>query len=100
MTKTNLLASDIRAYCAAHADAKQAARCTRYFKEGYDAWGLLDKNNPLWNEKQKEWLEKYSGMGLGGFLKLGDALFASGKYKEGALAIRFVAEYLKRHSPP
>ena len=86
------LVEEIRAYCAAHADAKQAARYARYFKEGYDAWGLLGGKDPLWNEKQKEWLERYRGLSLRGFLKLGEPLFRGGKYEEGALAIRFAAQ--------
>lgn len=96
MDQANLLASEIRAFCAANADAKQATRWARYFKEGYDAWGLLDGKHPLWNEKQKEWLERYHGLGLRGFLKLGELLFQSGKYEEGALAIRFVAAHRDR----
>lgn len=92
MTQAEVLAAEIRAYCAAHADPKQAARWTRYFKEGYDAWGLLDKNDPFWNEKQAGWLEAGRGLGLRGFLRLGSLLFASGKYEEGALAIRFAAQ--------
>lgn len=84
------LASQIRAYCQAHADPKQAGRWRRYFTEGYDAWGLLDKNNPLWTEKEKQWLEANRDRGLPFFLELGKLLFATGKYEEGALAIRFV----------
>ena len=93
MAEAEALASEIRAYCAAHADPKQATRYARYFKEGYDAWGLLDKNHPFFNAQQNEWLEHYRGLGLRGFLKLGDLLFASGKYEEGAIAIRFVATF-------
>ena len=94
MTRTDQLASEIRTYCAAHADTKKALRWTRYFSEGYDAWGLLEKKDPIWNEKQNEWLENYRGLGLGGFLRLGDTLFESGKYEEGALAIRFITKFL------
>jgi 3-methyladenine DNA glycosylase AlkD len=92
---SNQLASEIQAWCAAHADAKEALRYARYFKEGYDAWGFMgDKDHPTWTVKEPEWLEKHRGLGLGGFLKLGDTLFASGKYEEGALAIRFAAKFL------
>jgi len=96
MDQVSTLAAEIRAYCAAHADAKLAGKWTRYFSEGYDAWGLLDKNDPFWNEKQQEWLERYCKIGLRGFLKLGELLFPSGKYEEGGLAIRFVRQLLDR----
>ncbi|HWR52103.1 MAG TPA: DNA alkylation repair protein, partial [Bryobacteraceae bacterium] len=86
------LASEIQAYCAAHADADKALKWTRYFKEGYEAWGIIDKDDPFFNERQAEWLEKNGSLGLRGFLRLGTLLFASGKYEEGAIAIRFVKE--------
>jgi 3-methyladenine DNA glycosylase AlkD len=88
------LAAEIRAFCAANADAKEAARYSRYFKEGYDAWGLSGRKRPLWNEKKQEWLERYRGLGLRGFLSLGNLLFAGGKYEEGAIAIMFLARHL------
>ena len=84
------LVAEIRAYCAAQQDPKKAGKWERYFREGYDAWGLLDKDHPIWNQKQQEWLESYGGLGLRGFLKAGELLFQSGKYEEGALAIRFL----------
>jgi 3-methyladenine DNA glycosylase AlkD len=93
MDRTQALANEIREYCAAHANPKLALKYARYFTEGYDAWGLLDKNHPFFNQKQQEWLESYRGLGLRGFLKLGELLFSSGKYEEGSLAIRFVGHF-------
>lgn len=99
MDQASALASEIRAFCAAHADPKQAARYARYFKEGYDAWGLIGAKHPFWNQKQEEWLERYRGLRLRGFLKLGELLFASGKYEEGALATRFLARLRNQLDP-
>lgn len=82
--------AEIRSYCAAHADAALAQKYARYFKEGYDAWGLLDAKHEFWVTKEPEWRESHARLGLRGFLKLGEELFSSGKYEEGALAIRFV----------
>ena len=93
MKRAEQLVAEIRAYCAAHADEKAAGKWVRYFKEGYDAWGLLDKHDPLWNERQQGWLEEYCALGPRGFLKAGELLFQSGKYEEGALAIRFLKHY-------
>ena len=92
MDQVSALAGEIRQYCAAHADPANAGKWARYFKEGYDSWGLLDKDHPVWTEKQPEWAERYRKIGLRGFLKLGELLFPSGKYEEGSLAIRFVKE--------
>ena len=91
--RAGALAAEIRRYCAAHQDPKGAARYARYFKEGYDAWGFMDKNHPIWSEKKSEWLEGYQDLGLRGFLTLGEMLFESGKYEEGSLAIHFVKHY-------
>ncbi len=86
------LAADIRTYCAAHADPNKAQKWSRYFKEGYDAWGLLEKDDPFWNAKQTEWFEANRDLGIRGFLRLGNILFESGKYEEGSLAIRFMKQ--------
>lgn len=94
MDLVSTLAEEIRAYCRTHADPKNAGKWARYFKEGYDAWGLLDKEHPIWNTQRDEWLERYRKLGLRGFLKLGEELFRSGKYEEGALAINFVKSFL------
>ena len=91
--KADKLVSEITAYCTAHADPKKAASWKRYFTEGFDAWGVLDKNDPLWIAKKQEWLERYAALGLAGFLELGERLFACGKYEAGALAIHFAAHY-------
>jgi 3-methyladenine DNA glycosylase AlkD len=84
------LVSEIRTYCEAHEDPKKAQAVGRYFREGYEAWGLLDKEHPLWNEKEPEWAERYARLGLKGFFAAGELLFAGGKYEEGALAIHFI----------
>ena len=64
------------------------------FKEGYDAWGLLDKGNPFFTVRRDEWLERYAAIGIEGFIEAGERLFASGKYEEGAIAVQFIKERL------
>ncbi|HWQ53479.1 MAG TPA: DNA alkylation repair protein [Bryobacteraceae bacterium] len=87
------LAAEIRAYCQANANPQLALKYARFFREGYDAWGFWDPKDALWTVKEPEWFERYRGLGLRGFLKLGELLFASGKYEEGALAIRFLRNF-------
>ncbi len=91
MTKPETLAAEIRDYCQAHAEPAKAGKWARYFKEGFDSWGLLDKDNPLFTTQEEAWFTAYRRMGVGGFLKLGEILFRSPKYEEGSLAIRFLA---------
>lgn len=87
------LAQEIQGYCAARADPTVATLYQRYFKEGYDAWGLLDKGNPFFTECRDAWLEQYRDLGVKGFIDAGKILFASGKYEEGAIAIQFLKSH-------
>jgi 3-methyladenine DNA glycosylase AlkD len=86
------LADDIRAYCQTHANPTQAARYARYFTEGYDAWGI-DGKSPLWSAQIEQWFEQNRSLGLNGFLKLGEVLFARGKYEEGGVGIQLLARF-------
>lgn len=90
MKKSDRLVREIQDYCAAHANPKVATRYAGYFKEGYEAWGLLDKGNPFFTERRDEWVERYGDIGLDGFIAVGERLFASGKYEEGAIAVLFL----------
>ncbi len=86
------LVAAIRAYCQKHAQPDKADKWARYFSEGYDSWGLLDKGHPIFTTQQEAWAAEYAGLGLDGFIEAGCELFKSGKYEEGALAIRFVKQ--------
>lgn len=82
------IASEIRAFCAEHADEKVVSRYARFFTEGYDAYGV---SSDLMQEHIKKFPEAYKDeLGLDGFLKLGDVLLESGKYEEASFAICFL----------
>jgi hypothetical protein len=87
------LVDEIRAYCGAHANPANAAKWQRYFTEGYDAWGFTDKDDPIYTTRQAEWAAAFASLGVDGFLAAGRLLFQSGKYEEGALAIRLLKPY-------
>jgi hypothetical protein len=40
------LFDDIDAYCRQHADKTIVEKYSRFFKEGYDAWGLTESSSP------------------------------------------------------
>ncbi|MFB3829791.1 MAG: DNA alkylation repair protein [Bryobacteraceae bacterium] len=84
------LVAEVRAHCRANQNPKQVQRYARFFTEGYDAWGI-DKDDPMWSTKKREWLERYSGLGRPGFIKAGELLIGGGKYEEAMLAIAFAA---------
>jgi 3-methyladenine DNA glycosylase AlkD len=90
------IVKEIRAFCAVHADAKQAERYQRYFTEGYDPYGIPDK---VMQPQREEWFEQNRELGLAGMLELGDLLFASGKYEEAFIAIFFAGKFKTEFKP-
>ena len=80
----------IRDYCQKNAQPDKANKWARYFSEGYDSWGLLDKEYPIFTTQYEAWAAEYAALGLDGFIEAGRELFKSGKYEEGSLSIRFV----------
>lgn len=82
---------EVRAFCVANANASVAARYARYFREGYDPYGI---EQAAWQAKLEDWLERYPAqLGFEGCLDLGDRLFENGKYEEGSLAILLAARF-------
>jgi 3-methyladenine DNA glycosylase AlkD len=88
------LVSEIQTYCSQNANPAGAAKWARYFAEGYDAWGLLDKGHPIFTTQCDAWLAKYASLGVEGFCKAGETLFQSGKFEEGSLSIQFLKSRL------
>ncbi len=87
------LVAAIRTYCRENAQPDKANKWARYFSEGYDSWGLLDKDHPIFSTQQDAWAAEYAALGLDGFIEAGCELFKSGKYEEGVLSIRFVRPF-------
>jgi 3-methyladenine DNA glycosylase AlkD len=81
---------EIRSFCRANADAKQAERYQRFFNEGYDPYGIPDK---VMLPQREKWFEQHKELGLPGMLELGDLLFESGKYEEAFIAMFFAGKF-------
>jgi 3-methyladenine DNA glycosylase AlkD len=86
----------IRAYCEANADDAVVKKYSRYFTEGYDAYGLskevfLTHASKLQNEVREELSEEEA-------LRLGDLLFKSGKYEEASFAIHIIMAFEREFS--
>jgi 3-methyladenine DNA glycosylase AlkD len=89
--------AEIRAYCEAHADPALVKKYSRYFKEGYDAYGV---SLPLFEAGRDRFLTEWRGeLGLAGFLELGDALIREGKYELPSFAISFARAFLAEFTP-
>lgn len=82
---------EIKTFCGKNADAKLVVKYSRYFKEGYDAYGVDSK---ILEAQYNKWIELYrKNMSFIEAKKLGDMLYSSGKYEESALAMKFFREY-------
>jgi 3-methyladenine DNA glycosylase AlkD len=92
------LVAQIDVTCRKLADPKRVAKYARYFKEGFDAYGV-DHESSEWLAKRQIWWDDNRYLGLKGFLTLGERLFATGKYEHGALAFWFVSKFRKEIRP-
>lgn len=76
-------------FCENNGDPAVITKYSRYFKEGYDGYGIpTDKF-----EQQRDcWLQNWkSEMDINQYLDLGDQLVATGKFDLIAFAIHFIA---------
>ena len=90
------LLARIRDFCLSHAEERVVLKYAKYFREGYDAYGV---DGEVSAEEARRILEEYrETLGFGGFLDLGDLLMESGKHEESGFAIRFVAAFRKEFS--
>jgi 3-methyladenine DNA glycosylase AlkD len=79
---------EIRKFCEKNADPEIVKKYSRYFTEGYDAYGLDQQTYELQRDK---WLQQWSkNFTLDDFLLLGDKLVSTGKYEEASFAVGFI----------
>lgn len=87
----------VRAYCAANADEALVKKYSRFFTEGYDAYGLSKEAYMAFVPELAKGVEEE--LSLEQALRLGDLLFGTGKYEEGSYAIRVVMPFQREFSP-
>jgi len=92
------IATEVREFCRAHADPAMVQKYSRYFVEGYDAYGV-DFRIPEYEAQRRAWLERLKVAGAGAVFEAGDRLMESGKYEEGFCAIRFAADSREYYTP-
>ncbi len=82
---------EVRKFCEQNSNLANVKKYSRYFTEGYDAYGL-DRET---QETQRDiWLEEWKNeMTPEDYLLLGDKLVSTGKYEEASYAIRFMASF-------
>jgi 3-methyladenine DNA glycosylase AlkD len=99
MAQTSLAAlrREYTAYCKEHADEENVRKYSRYFREGFDAYGCEGKALIAYH---KELLDKYEAqLTPDASLELGRELLATGKYEDAALAIALAKRCLKQLQP-
>ncbi len=95
--KIQSIADEIRAFCADHADEKQAKKYEKFFTEGYDAYGV---GKEQMREQEKVVIDQYKDeLGLDGSLRVGDVLIQSGKYEEFMFAVMFLRPFKDQFTP-
>lgn len=83
--------SEIQSFLESNADPKIVEKYARYFKEGYDAYGIPQEK---WDSQKKVWIKEWKDdLGFNGFIRLGDILIKNGKYEECSFAIVFMKPF-------
>ena len=83
MERLELKHKEIVEFCLANSDESVIKKYSRYFKKGYDAYGI--DSNMIVTQKTK-WLSSWEDeMTIYDYLNLGDTLVSTGKLKKLAL---------------
>jgi 3-methyladenine DNA glycosylase AlkD len=78
---------EIRRFCEKNANPEIVKKYSRYFTEGYDAYGLDQKT---FESQRDKWMEQWKDFTLNDYLHLGDKLISTGKYEEASFAVSFM----------
>lgn len=79
---------EIRDFCKTNSNPDIIKKYQRYFKEGYDGYGIDDK---IFKEQIEKWTEQWKDeMTIESYLSLGDELMKNGRFDEKHVAINFL----------
>ena len=98
MIKTNnQKLKEVREFCIKNSDPEIIKKYARYFKDGFDGYGIEQKTF----EKQRDlWIKNWENeMTLEAYLELGDELFQKGKFEEKSFAIAFIKSQREYYTP-
>ena len=97
MERLELKHEEIVEFCLANSDESVIKKYSRYFKKGYDAYGI--DSNMIVTQKTK-WLSSWEDeMTIYDYLNLGDTLVSTGKFEEADFAIQFILSKKEEFSP-
>jgi len=87
---------EIRNFCEKNADPAIVAKYAKYFKEGYDGYGIDTK---IFEIQRDAWLATWKNeLTISNYLDLCDKLVSSGKFEEIGFAIHFLAAMRENYS--
>lgn len=79
---------EIRTFCTENANHENVKKYSRYFKEGFEGYGVDLK---VFEAQRDQWIEEWKDeMTLNDYLDLGDLVVKNGNYEETSFAISFV----------
>ena len=88
MNKIDQKFNEIRQFCIENANPEIVKKYSKFFTEGYDAYGLTQE---IYENKRDKYLELWkTEMTIEDYLTLGDKLISTGKYEEASFGISFV----------
>jgi len=87
---------EIRDFCIANSNPANIQKYSRYFKEGYNGYGIDQK---IYEAQRDKWISEWkNGMSLEAYLDMGDQLVQIGKYEEVSFAIAFINSERKNYT--
>ena len=93
MNKLELKHKEVINFCIANSDDSVVKKYARYFKEGYDGYGIDTK---ILKSQITKWLDSWKNeMTISDYLDLGDLLVSTGKFEEASFAISLIASKKK-----
>ena len=97
MSKIDDRFKEIRAFCEKNANPDIVKKYSRFFTEGYDAYGLTQE---IFESQRDKWLEAWNkDFTIKDYLRLGDRLVSTGKYEEASVAVSFVYSNTDQFTP-
>ena len=88
---------EIKDFCIKNSDLKIVEKYSRYFKEGYNGYGIDQK---IFEQQKDKWIESWNEeMTIEDYLELGERLVQSGKLEEISLAVHFLVSQKEHYTP-
>ncbi len=92
------IAAEVRAFGLANSNPQLVLKYSKYFREGFDAYGL-DSKDPQWAARRDEWIERLRQTGRNAYLDAGDLLTRGQKYEDTSFAIEFAIAMRDVYTP-